>query len=108
MNQTLTPEEKQFFQALLWEEHHSRSGPAHALALEHQLSIPRAFEPAARLCPDLDQGEVIVRLVQGPCPPVNWPWPGRPGSGVLKLLWDRLVRPDREEERQADVQRHLV
>jgi hypothetical protein len=101
MYQKLTPEEKQFFQAILWEEHHNRSGLAHVLAQEHELSIPRAFEPAARLCPDLDQGEAIVRTVEGPCPPVAWPWPGRSGSAVLKLFWDRLVQPDRVKERQA-------
>jgi hypothetical protein len=91
-NSGLSRDEEAFLQALLWEEGHFVQGPATHAAREHGLSLLRCLEPANRLSPNL-QGEALNRLGEGPCPPAEWPWNGRSGDEVLKLLWDRLAAP---------------
>jgi hypothetical protein len=86
----LTAAEETFLQALLWEEGHLLQGPASRTARDHGLSLLRCLEIANRLTPNL-QGEALARLQQGPCPPVEWPWPGLSGPEVLSLLWARLA-----------------
>ena len=90
----LTRDEENFLGAVLWEEGHLVKGPATLAAQEQGLSILRCLEPANRLSPNL-HGEALNRLAEGPCPPVVWPWPGKTGTEVLQLLWDRFaVLPD--------------
>jgi hypothetical protein len=86
---SLTPEEETFLRAWLWEAGHLIKGPASRTAEEHGLVLVRVLEPASRLSSHL-QGEALNRLSEGPCPPVNWPWPGLTGAAVLRLLWERL------------------
>ncbi len=93
----LTHEEEDFLRALLWEEGHLTKGPATHAAEEHGLSIIRCLEPANRLSSKL-HGEALNRLRDGPCPPVVWPWPGKSGEEVLKILWDRLRRQEPIEQ----------
>src|SRR5438552_10503803 len=93
----LNPEEQEFLQAILWEEGRFVKGPATRAAEEHGLSIVRVLEPGNRLSPYL-HGEALNRMREGPCPPVNWPWPGRTADEVLPLLWDRLTQSTRHEE----------
>ena len=66
-------------------------GPA---ARDRGLSLIQALEPANRLSPHL-HGEALNRLAEGPCPPVQWPWPDITGDDVLRLLWQRLVADGR-------------
>jgi hypothetical protein len=98
----LTPEEEKFFQALLWEEGRLVKGPATRTAEEHDLSLIRSLEPANRLSPNL-YGEALNKVREGPCPPVQWPWPGMTGEEVIGLLWGRLVRDSKEPQEQGAV-----
>jgi hypothetical protein len=82
----LTADEEAFLQALLWEEGHLFRGPATRAALDHGLSLVRCLEVANRLSPNL-HGEGLARIQEGPCPAVEWPWPGLTGPEVLRLLW---------------------
>jgi hypothetical protein len=87
----LTPEEEQFFRALLWEETHLTRGPASLLAQEKGFSLIRALEPANQLTTNL-RGDALAGLTEGPRPEAGWPWPGKAGREVLTLLWARATR----------------
>jgi hypothetical protein len=85
----LTAAEEAFLQGLLWEEGHLLQGPATRAAPDHGLSLLRCLEVANRLSPNL-HGEAMARLQGGPCPTVEWAWPGLSGPEVLRRLWARL------------------
>lgn len=98
----LSPEEETFLQAVLWEEGHLVKGPAIRTVEQQGLSVLRLLEPANRLSPNL-HGPALNRLMDRPCPRVKWPWPGRTGDDVLKLLWERLSQSKRLEEPAASM-----
>lgn len=89
IDRCLTPGEKAFIHAVLWEEAHLEQGSAHDLARRHRLSLPRMFEPFSRLDPSIQ--DFAVTSLDEPRPAAEWPWPGREGDEAIRDLWKRCL-----------------